>query len=248
MILVNNLFACIVLAVSISPCWSFVAISSQHHPLSRTSKCLTKCHSAASEEALSEADRLRAKVAKLRAQAAAAEQSMQQNMVQKKANKDQQTDAMIEKIFGGGTVVDHLREHRPSVDTLFRLLERLDERQAHAEGAVFVEAEAGAEKKFHSATAPPDPAEAAQIAGWIEEFLVAVTILDQECSSDTHSSHVEHFGGGQCAAQLTDRLHELQRERSEHYQKRVADLREASRLKDDDDHKFHGYHDMGTLN
>ena len=39
--------------------------------------------------------------------------------------------------------------------------------------------------------------------------------------------------------ELPTRLHELRRERSEEYKKRMDQLREASRLKDDDDHKFH---------
>ena len=44
--------------------------------------------------------------------------------------------------------------------------------------------------------------------------------------------------------ELPTRLHELRRERSEEYKKRMDQLREASRLKDDDDHKFHGYHEL----
>ena len=160
---------------------------------------------------------------------------------QKGSPEREKTDTLIDGIFQnrnyGSNIVNQVAHCRMDTRTLLRIFERLDERVAHAEGGVIV-VEKDGKKEFESVAAAPNPEEAERLNAWIDELLVATKSLD-----GTEGNHFESF-----EHQLSTRLHELRRERSEEYKKRMDQLREASRLKDDDDHKFHGYHDMGTMN
>jgi hypothetical protein len=205
-----------------------------------------------------EAERLLRKARELRAAAARDEQQVHGDLTQKKDQKDAQTDAYIDQLFfdpsNSNSVVDTLRKKRWSQTTLERIVLRLDERLVRAQGWDHVEGKVNADGKaeFVRVKDNPDPATVERLDGKIEILLDAVEVLDEEFrkakkqQQGVAHAEQEHWGGGYCAVYLRDRINSVRRERSEHFQKRLKEVQDAQRRKDD--HKFDGYHDLGTLN
>ena len=206
-----------------------------------------------------EAERLLRKARELRAAATKAEAQVHGDLTQRKAARDAKTDAMIHELFGRGTkteeqqeqdhLVQTLRTKRWGMTTLEQILLRLDERQLRAQGWEHVEArdENGHVEFVRVSDAAANPDEAARLEQCVQVFLDAVAAWDAELrQKQEHTTTHSHWGGGQCAAYLRDRLQQIRRERSEHFQKRMQELQEAQRRKED--HTFDGYHDLGSLN
>lgn len=205
-----------------------------------------------------EAERLLRKARELRAAAARDEQQVHGDLTQKKSQKDAQTDSYIDQLFfdtsNSDSLVDTLRQKRWSQTTLERIVLRIDELLVKAQGWDHVEGKIGTDGKaeFIRVKDNPDPTTAARYDGKIEALLEAVEVLDTEFrqakKQEQGIAHAEqeHWGGGQCAANLRDRINSVRRERSEHFQKRLKELQDAQRRKDD--HTFDGYHDLGNLN
>ena len=241
-------------AFSVAPLGSSRVLSRCHNEARRT----TSLHVSSSTEE-SEAERLMRKARELRASAAQSEAQVHGDLTQKKTARDQQTDALIDELLPAGAtttdtkaVVDRLRSKKLGMATLERILLRIDERQVMAQGWDHVEC--NPEGQFHRVADKEDPVELERLEGLTEQLIQAVAVLDQEFREQKKvkgqayvaHSEVEHWGGGKCAEHLQARINEVRRERSEQYQKRMEELREAQRRKDD--HKFDGYNDMGTLN
>ena len=206
-----------------------------------------------------EAERLLRKAAELRAEAERAEKQVHGDLVKKKSDKDAQTDKLIEQLFfadGSSSLVDRLRAKRPSMATLEGLVERLDEREVIAQGGDHVEFRQVGDKTEFYRTASKDENELERLEGLIDKLIQAVSVLDQEFLKEkqskggktVHHAEEEHWGGGKSAELLRELISQIRRERSEQFQKRMEEFREAQRRKDDPDHKFKGYTDLGTLN
>jgi vacuolar-type H+-ATPase subunit I/STV1 len=163
------------------------------------------------------------------------------------------------------SLVDRIRQKRPGMATLEAIVDRLDEREVAAKGLDHVEFKlVGGDTaetsnvEFERVHQPnqQDQAELERLEGRIDQLLEAVAVLDEEFRATKQSkgesyvahAEAEHWGGGKCAHHLTSRVREIRRERSDQFQKRMEEFREAQRRKDDDDHKFKGYTDLGTLN
>jgi hypothetical protein len=206
-----------------------------------------------------EAERLLRRAARLRAEAEQAEKQVRGDLVKKKSDKDALTDRLIGQLFfadGSSSLVDRLRTKRPGMATLEDIVERLDEREVIAQGGDHVEFRQVGDKTEFYRTASKDEKELERLEGLIDQLIEAVSVLDREFleqkqatgAKSVHHAEEEHWGGGKCAERLRDRISQIRRERSEQFQKRMEEFREAQRRKDDPDHKFKGYTDLGTLN
>jgi len=220
---------------------------------------LAASSSSSTEE--TEAERLLRKARELRASATQEEAQIHGTLTQKKTNRDQQSDALIDELFPKGATPDEtelvnaLRSKKLGMTTLERIMLRIDERQAMAQGWDHVECnhDDGQFRRVFRDN-KKDPAELERLEGLTSRLIQAVAVLDEEFREEkkrrgqSYVSHAEeeHFGGGKCAEHLQARFNEVQRERSEQFQKRMEELREAQRRKDD--HKFDGYNDLGSLN
>jgi len=231
-------------------------------PSSTTTRAIIRLFQAEGTQAEeeTEAERLLRKARELRAAAEQDEQKVHGELTQKKAKKNAQTDAFIDELFFDDTtsssLVDRLRAKRLGMRTLESIIDRLDERLVTAQGMDHVEFKMVGDKAEFQRTQKKDEAELARLEGKIDELIQAQAVLDQEfltkkqAKGENFVAHAEeeHWGGGKCAVQLQDRIKQRQRQRSEQFQKRMEEFREAQRRKDDDDHKFKGYTDLGTLN
>lgn len=218
------------------------------------------------ESTETEAERLLRKARELRAAAEQDEQKVHDSLTKKKADRDAQTDRLIEELFfpsgqrtSADSVVDRLRTKRPGLNTLEAVVDRLDEREVIAQGLDHVQFKmVGDKTKFHRVNkkSNKDEAELKRLEGLIDQLIQAAAVLDEEfmagkkAKGQVYVAHAEeeHWGGGKCAKRLESRIREIRRARSDQFQKRMEEFREAQRRKDDDDHKFKGYTDLGNLN
>lgn len=196
----------------------------------------------------SEAERLLQMAKRLREQAAKAEQDVHDRLITKKVEQDSQIDRLIQDLFVDSTsLVDQLRCKQLCIDTLENIVDRLDERQVVAEGKEYV-VEATSHHQHHDdsiyferVSSQRNEFEIQKLQNQIDDLIAAVQVLDDEFlktkadKGETYVTHTEeqHWGGGKCAQRLTNRIHELQRERQEHFLKREEDLRNAQRIKSD---------------
>jgi hypothetical protein len=205
-----------------------------------------------------EAERLLRRARELRAEAEQAEQQVHDDLVKKKARQDAQTDDLIDQLFftpPSSGLVDRLRSKRVGMGTLEAIVDRLDEREVIAKGGEHVEFKMVGDKTEFHRVAKKDEKELERIQGLIDQLIQAAAALDKEflakkkAKGESYVAHAEeHWGGGKCAERLENRIGEIRRERSEQFQKRMEEFREAQRRKDDRDHKFKGYTDLGNLN
>lgn len=214
-------------------------------------------------EVETEAERLIRKARALRTAAEQAEHQVHGDFAKKKQAKDAQTDRQIEELFfatlpQGSSFVDRLRDKRLGMDTLEDIVERLDEREVIAQGLDHVEFKMVGDDKTeaHRVIVSRDEKEVERLDGLIDQLIEGVAVLDEEflarkkARGEAYMAHAEeeHWGGGKGAERLENRIAEIRRERSEQFQKRSEEFREAQRCKDDPDHKFKGYTDLGNLN
>jgi hypothetical protein len=205
----------------------------------------------------SEAERLMQRARELRESAVQDEYKVHLESAQKKAQKDAKTDKLIHGLFfeeDGLTLVDRLHKKNPSIDTLERVVDRLDEREIIAEGKEHVTLVEKDGKVTFERVSLKDDQEHARVLGKIEELIEGVTVLDAEFRSkknneaDPYVTHTEdqHWGSDKRADRLTNRAHEIRRGREEQFQKRLEEFYEAQRIKKDqpappkakDDHGF----------
>jgi hypothetical protein len=205
----------------------------------------------------SEAERLMQRARALRESAVQDEHVVHLALAEKKAQKDAKTDQLIHCLFfeeDGLTLVDRLHKKIPSIETLERVVDRLDEREIIAGGKEHVRLVEKDGKVTFERVSLKDDEELARLQGKIEELIEGVMVLDDEFrrknvgKADSYATHTEdqHWGGDKRAERLTNRAHEMRREREEQFQKRLEDFREAQTVKKDkpaprkvkDDHGF----------
>lgn len=200
----------------------------------------------------SEAERLLRRARELRAQAEHDANQVHQALHAKKTQKEGMLDDLIKDLFFSNredSLADILRNKRLSLERLESVVERLDQREAHAQGLDHCQFEIVDGKVECRRVASEDKAELDRLSGLIEKLVGAVAILDKEylAQGKAHGADREHWGGGYAAQELEKHIRQIRRERSEQFQKRMEEFREAQRLKDDPDHKFKGYEDFGNL-
>ncbi|KAG7337326.1 hypothetical protein IV203_014100 [Nitzschia inconspicua] len=157
-------------------------------------------------------------------------------------------------------VVDRFHKKPVSMDTLEHMVDRLDDRHAIASGKEHVTVD------FQRTKLQRNQAEMNKIDAQLELLLQAVQVLDDEFRQkhaqkktggvagdstgsllySVSSAEANHWGGGQAAKYLKQRLQEKRREREEQFLKRQEEFYEAQRVKKNqppppkvgDDHGF----------
>lgn len=190
----------------------------------------------------SEAERLLRKAKELRAQAEAAEHQVHASLTKKRQDKNAATDQLVDQLFfanSGVLLADRLRQKRLSIDTLETIVDRLDEREVIAEGKEHVQAKIGQDQTNFERVVSRDEAELQRLDGLIDKLIETVKVLDKDFleekqrKGETYVTHTEdqHWGGGKQAERLTNRIHEVRREREEQFQERMKEFNEAQRIK-----------------
>ena len=249
------------LAVAVS---AFVVPSARCRPRGDSGDWRLSFAGGVDEAEETEAERLIRKARELRAAAERAEQQVHGDLAKKKEARDAQTDQLIDELFfaalpPGSSFVDRLRDKRLGMETLEAVVERLDQREVIAQGLDHVEFRMvgeGDKTEAHRVIGSRDEKELERLEGLIDKLIQGVAVLDEEflaqkkARGEAYMAHAEeeHWGGGKGAERLENMIKEIRRERSEQFQKRMEEFREAQRCKDDPDHKFKGYTDLGTLN
>ncbi|KAG7348808.1 hypothetical protein IV203_011405 [Nitzschia inconspicua] len=222
-----------------------------------------------------EAERLLRKARELREQASKQEQEIHQQQTQKKSQQQQHYDTLIDFYLSDNNnnnkgnnnddiivqgVVDRFHKKPVSMDTLEHMVDRLDDRHAIASGKEHVTVD------FQRTKLQRNQAEMDKIDDQLELLLQAVQVLDDEFRQkhaqkktggvagdstgsllySVSSAEANHWGGGQAAKYLKQRLQEKRREREEQFLKRQEEFYEAQRVKKNqppppkvgDDHGF----------
>lgn len=201
------------------------------------------CSTASSGQ--SEVERLLQRARELRESALQAEHQVHVSVVEKKAHDDEKIDNLIHTLFfdkgSSSTLVDRLHEKNLSIETLERIVDRLDEREVIAEGKEHVRLVNKDGKATFERVSLRDDDELARVQGKIEELIEGVAVLDDEirrkknAEGENRFTHTEtqHWGCDKRAERLTNRAHEIRREREEQFQKRLEEFYEAQRIKKD---------------
>lgn len=193
-----------------------------------------------------DAEALLRKAAQLKAEAAAAEQSLHKSLLEKKQCKDSELDECIDKLFPQNDksiqgLANRLKQNHWSTDKLMEITKRLHEREIAAKGKGHVEASLHHDHtKFEKVTAG-NPAELARVEGLIDRLIEAAEVIDEEymvekrkSKEQKYLSHVDldHWTMGDLSGNLRRQVGELRREHEEQFQKRLESFYEAQRKKD----------------
>jgi len=188
-----------------------------------------------------EVERLLRMARELRAQAEASEKEVHEQQLDKKADREARLGTLLNQLFYDGTkgkdigkvetainkkslVVDRLRSKKPSIETLERFVDWLDDRSDVALGNDHVEARGD---KFVNVRGEKDEEEAERLEMLILSLLEALEVIDGE-----NRKADGHPGGGHVSSDLRQRLKEKRRKRDEQFLKRQASFREAQTIKE----------------
>jgi hypothetical protein len=197
----------------------------------------TRLHATQAE---TEAERLLRKARELREASQREEASLHANLIKKKEEKDAATDLIISQLFpvsGVDELVNRLRAKHLALETCVSIVERLHEREMVARGLEHVEPSLGEQVTFKR-VAQADEAELAKIEGIVHDFISAAEVLDQELIDQKQSeggkmTHAEivHWGGGNIAGILKDKVNELGRAHDDQFKQRLQSFYDAANRK-----------------
>jgi len=222
-------------------CAAFLAASTSH-AFAPASVSTTTRQGAVSSSALTatmDVEALLAKARQLKAEAAAAEDALHANRLDKVSNKNKELDGFIDKLFFADAdttsvtgVANRLKEHHWSTDRIMQIVRRLHDREVAASG------------KGHVVVASNDrvqqsnPQELTKVTGLIDRLMEAAELIDEEYMSvkrqskeQKYLSHVDldHWTVGDLAGHLKRQVGELRREHDEQFQDRLESFYEAQR-------------------
>lgn len=197
-----------------------------------------------------EVEKLLRMAKELRAQAEQSEKNVHVKLADQKTDRNARLDGLVKHLFygDGGTsihgqaiVVQRLRAKKPSMDTLEKLVDRLDDLRDTALGYEHVETN---NDKFERVSGEKNEMEALRIDTLTEGLLGALQVLDDEFQKKKKGGTVTvselGHGGGKSSKELRQRLKEKRRERDEQFQERQKALREAQSVKKGKSkYKFH---------
>lgn len=187
----------------------------------------------------------------LRAQAEESEKEVNLQQADKKADRLARLDGLLNHLFydggsgsGSGSgndesintksiVVERLRSKEPSMETLEKFVDWLDDRRDDALGYKHVEAKGD---KFVSVSGEKNEKEADRLLSLTDGLLDALEMIDNEKKKDDG-----HLGGGHNSADLRQRLKEKRRVRDDQFLERQASFREATTIKKGESN--YEYHD-----
>lgn len=186
---------------------------------------------------------LLARAAKLKAEAAAAEEALHTNLMQKKEGKNSELDGCIDKLFpvNDGSLdglVKRLKENHWSTDRLMEITKRLHAREITAQGKGQVAASLKDDRTSFNQVSEGNPEELARVQGLIDQLLEAADIIDEEFMAakrekkeQTYLNHLDldHWTMGDLAGTLRRQVGELRREHADQFQERLESFYEAQR-------------------
>jgi len=203
----------------------------------------------------SEAEKLLRLARKLRQQAEEEEQQVHEHLYEKKQKEDEQMDQWIQNLCLNEAsqqnkknvrIVNQLKDRRPCMETLERIVDRLHEHHLIASGHECVEIPSFKKQAHHNGVQrvhhEKDDDLAHKIEIQAEALFDAVDTVDDELHHDHYHEDADHhadaesrhWGGDQRAKQLRDRWHALLREHEEQFLKRQASFIEAQTIKKND--------------
>eukprot|EP00534_Pseudo-nitzschia_fraudulenta_P000275 CAMPEP_0201116134 /NCGR_PEP_ID=MMETSP0850-20130426/500_1 /ASSEMBLY_ACC=CAM_ASM_000622 /TAXON_ID=183588 /ORGANISM="Pseudo-nitzschia fraudulenta, Strain WWA7" /LENGTH=288 /DNA_ID=CAMNT_0047380139 /DNA_START=32 /DNA_END=898 /DNA_ORIENTATION=+ len=212
----------------------------------KTTPAATQLFMSSASTGESEVEKLLRMARELRAQAEESEKEVHEKQADRKADKEARLGGLLNHLFYDGTdgkdigtatgstttainhrsvVVERLRSKKPSVDTLEKLVDWLDDRRDQALGYEHVESKGG--NTFASVKGEKDEAEAERLFALTELLLDALEVTDGENRKDDG-----HLGGGHNASDLRRRLKEKRRQRDEQFLERQKSFREAQTIKE----------------
>eukprot|EP00536_Pseudo-nitzschia_multiseries_P014842 jgi/Psemu1/311450/fgenesh1_kg.774_\ len=188
----------------------------------------------------SEVEKLLRMARELRAQAEESEKKVHEELADKKADRESRLVTLHNQLFYDGTkgndigrdgtpinkkavIVERLRSKKPSIETLEKFVDWLDDRRDIALGNEHVEARGD---QFVNIRDEKDEAEAERLDNLTSHLLDALEVIDSENKKDDG-----HLGGGHNASDLRRRLSEKRRKRDAQFLERQAALREAQSIK-----------------
>ncbi len=202
-------------------------------------------------------ERLLRKARELREQASQQEQQIHQELSEKKSIQQSKLDNLVSHYLCGSEedtvcstqaeVVKRMHKKPISMGTLEQMVDRLDDRQLMALGHEHVS------ENLDRVKHKRDDKEVQKLENLINLLLGAVEVLDAEFRQEhlqkrtvggvagnspagsllyaVSHAEAEHWGGGEAAKHLRQRLQEKRREREEQFQKRQEEFYEAQRIK-----------------
>jgi len=219
-----------------------------HLGVSPSSSCSPTCLRATTAE--SEAEALLRRARELKAAAAEAEKQVHDTLLSKKAQRDAETDKVIDHFFPHdgadgdmdlAGLVQRIKSKRPSSDLLLRVVDRLHERECAAQGLAHVEPSVHHDHtEFHVKKSEVDEQELKRVGGLIDRLIDAAKVLDEEwyqekqAKGDPYRNHNElvHWAAGDVAKALTEKAKDLRREHDDRFKKRQAEFYDAAKKKD----------------
>jgi hypothetical protein len=191
-----------------------------------------------------EVEKLLRMARELRAQAEESEKQVTEKIMDKKADKETRLGGLVNYLFYDGTkgkdvgtpdtainslsvVVTNLKSKNPSVDTLEKLVEWLDDRRDLALGNEHVESKG--DGGYASVKGRKDLAEAERLNMLTMTLLDSVEIIDKE---PNHKKEKGHLGSGNCSEDLRSLLREKRRVRDEQFIERQKSFVEAQTIKE----------------
>ena len=202
-----------------------------------------------------EVEKLLRMARELRAQADESEKEVSDKYADKRADKEVRLGGLLNYLFYDGTkgqdvgtpdtainampsVITKLKSKNPSVDTLEKFMDWMEERRDIALGNDYVASKG--DGGYGATKSKQDPAEAERLGTLTSTLLDALEVIDKE--KDPNQKHEKgHLGSGHTADDLRDRLSLFRRKRSEQYLKRQKEFVEAQTIKEGKS-KFE-YHD-----
>jgi hypothetical protein len=185
-----------------------------------------------------EVEKLLRMAKKLRAQAEESEKEIHSDLAGKKAGRDGKIDGLIDhlcdsngNVLKKNVVVERLRAKKPSLDTLEKLVDRLDYQRDCALGNKHVEAK---NDEFVSVSGEKNEIEAERLNNLTDVLLNSLEVLDGEFQKRSKTDSTTTV-----SKELRLRLREKRRERDEKFQERQESFREAQTVKKGKNYEYH---------
>jgi len=192
-----------------------------------------------------EVEKLLRMARELRAQAAESEKEVSDKRADTKADNETRFGSLTNLLFYDGTkgkdvgrsetainhqnvVVKKLRSKNPSMTTLEKFVDWLDDRRDTALGYERV-TETG-DGTYAATRGTKDEAEADRLFRLTDRLLDALSIIDEQPSQS--SSNTGHLGNGRSASDLRQRLSEKRRERDSQFLERQQSFVDAQTIKE----------------
>lgn len=200
-----------------------------------------------------EVEALLRKAKELREQAESDETRLHTDLINKKKEKDDDKDKIIEELFPPGLsrdnagieqVAETMQAKKLSADCLKRVVERLHEREICARGLSHVESSVHQTHVTFEVVADVNEGDLARVEGLITMLIDAASVLDvkmrKKQEEDPSSKHIvdsTHYSSGKLGKVLKEKANFLGREHDDQFKKRSEEYYEAARKKEHVQHK-----------